>query len=181
MDELMNELTKQEIKIESVLNQLETLSDQEVLEIFDNEEITISVKQKILEKAYERINKLNTQAFIEAFSSLKDSNCLSYYLPRIEKMSYEEFVDFLLNSVYEEKIMLSLTENSIFKKYLEEEKTKELGIILQIIELEKRLLLLNNNVKDLENVGTGIVSLLNKGNSEELYSLVCFFLDKVII
>ena len=113
MEELMNELTKKEVKIESVLSQLENLNDQEILEIFANKEINISVKQKILEKAYERINKLNTQAFIEVFSWLEDSNVLPYYLNHIEKFTYEEFVEFLLNGVYKERIMLILTESKI--------------------------------------------------------------------
>lgn len=181
MEELMNELTKKEVKIESVLSQLETLSDQEILEIFDNEEISISVKQKILEKAHDRINKLNTQAFIEVFSWLEDSNVLPYYLNHIEKFTYEEFVEFLLNGVYNEKTMLTLAESKIYKNYLEEEKTKELGTILQINELEKRLLLLNNNVKELENVGTEIIKLIDGANGkEELSSLINFFLDKMI-
>lgn len=177
----MNELTKKEVKIESVLSQLENLNDHEILEIFANKEINISVKQRILEKAYERINKLNTQEFIEVFSWLEDSNCLSYYLPRIEKMTYEEFVKFLLNGVYDEKTLLTLAESEIYKNYLEEEKIKERGTNLQIIEVRKKLLLVNDNIKELNIIGTETTRIINKSNDrEEVYSLINFFLDKTI-
>lgn len=180
----MNELTKKEVKIESVLSQLENLNDQEILEIFANKEINISVKQKILEKAYERINKLNTQAFIEVFSWLEDSNVLPYYLNHIEKFTYEEFVEFLYNGIYAEKIILSLIESNIYKKHLEEEKTKELGISIQIISLEKELFLVENNVKQLDTIGTEIIKLINKSKKqeekEEMYSLIQRYLDEII-
>ncbi len=117
MEERIKEL-KEDTKIESILNRLENLSDEEIETIFNHDKINISVKGTILEKGYERIRKLNNQAFINVFSWLEDSKILPYYLKHIETFTYEEFVEFLYNGIYEEEIMLSLIESNIYKKYL---------------------------------------------------------------
>ena len=84
MEERIKEL-KEDTKIESILNRLENLSDEEIETIFN---------------------------------WLEDSKILPYYLKHIETFTYEEFVEFLYNGIYEEEIMLSLIESNIYKKYL---------------------------------------------------------------
>lgn len=102
-------------------------------------------------------------------------------------MSYEEFVDFICNGIYESNILLEIVKTNIYQNYLEQEKKEQKRNDLQCVDIDLRLDSSNNIIEDLNTVSMEIMSLemenisqKNSKNTKNLEYVVERYLETVI-
>lgn len=182
----MEKTTKKDITF--YLNEINSLSDEEIENLFENEEISAEDKEQLINKAITRIQNLSTKSFIKVSSwAEKVEEYKKNYFSKIEKMSYERFVELLFNGIYEPAIAEELAKTNTFKLHLQKEKEEGRENNLQCFDIERRLFNLVNIVEDLNTIGQEIIflKLQNRiGNypnkTENIRLLENTFLNKII-
>lgn len=182
MEELVKALEKENGNVELYLNQINDLSDEEIITLFENTNINEKVKDYILCYASERIKHLSTNSFIKV--SIWANNVEEYkknYFSKIEKMPYEEFVDLIYNGIYEPSILLELVKTDIYKEYLQQEKKEQKMFAMQCFDIQAKLDTFSN-VEELDIIGKEILNIINNATeiTENIETMEYTYLQTLI-
>ena len=177
----MEEFIKESENVEKQIEQFNHLSDVEIENFFASEKVSAKQKNIFIEKASSRINKLSSKIFISVSNWAENVEAYKInYFHRIEKMTYEEFVDLICNGIYEPTILIELTKTNIYLKYLQIEKNEQKRSDLQCLDIQLKLNRTNNT--DLDKAGLELIKLLqnNTKRTEQLDATLDFYLSTVI-
>lgn len=160
MKGLVQALENENINVELYLNQINSLSDKEIEDLFDLENISEEMKDKLLIYAWERINRLSTKSFIKVSSWA--SNVEGYkknYFSKIEEMTYEEFLDLIYRGIYKPSILLEIVKTDTYKKYLQQEKEEQKVYDLQCCDIQIKLDAFSS-VEELDSIGRELLNII---------------------
>lgn len=162
MQELIKALENNCENIEYYLYKINTLDDQEIVSLFNNENISELIKDKLLVVANERINRLPNKDFISVSNwASSASEYKKYYFNKITTMSYEELIDLIYNGIYDLDILIEVMNTNVYKQYLEQEKKEQKKSDLQCSDIKRRLVEFENDFESLNSIGKEILNLLN--------------------
>lgn len=181
MKELVLALQKESENIESYIEQFNNLSDAEIANFFESKKVSKEVKSNFLEKASNRINKLPAKIFIQVSNWAENvEEYKNNYFLRIEKMTYEEFVELICDGIYEPAILIELAKTAIYYKYLQLEKKERKEPVLQCLDIQIKIDTENNT--DLDRIGIEILQLLqnNPKRTENFDTILNLYLSTVI-
>ena len=123
MEELVQILSNASCNLELYLKQMNDLSEEEIVALFENTNISNEIKENILIHACERMNHLSANSFIKISIWAEDVKLYKKnYFSKIEKMTYQEFVDLIYNGIYEPEILIEIMKTDVYSRYLQQER-----------------------------------------------------------
>lgn len=160
MEELIKLQELESSNTEEYLRIFNNLSDEEITSVFETNKLSSEIKNKLIEIASDRINKLPNSLFIEisTWETTKESY-IKNYLKRIQEMSYEEFVELLFNGIYDQNIAIEIMKTNTYKQHLQKEKEEQKENNLQCLDCRARLFTSTNILEDLNKIGQKILAL----------------------
>lgn len=160
-----------------------SLSDDEIKVLFEDEDIDIDLKTAIAELGYERIKTLPFDLFINALFYMENPYLfVSNYKSRIESLSFEELISLLYDAELDGSCLVEITKMDVFSKYLKYEKENKVGTKLQSFQLLSLLYLNKGNIEKLDLIGQKIINLLQSSvnYSSDLEYLIEYYLNEIV-
>lgn len=139
----------------------------------------------MVDHCFDRINQLPKKLWLECMTFVTNQEAfIKYYIPKVESLSYQDFV-LLLRNMCEPECGLTILNTAIFNKYLEIEKENN-GTVLQSFLLSSKIYLYDKekdeNFTSLNQIGEEVATFVKKQETyvEDVNDVIDMFLNAVL-
>ena len=148
------------------------LSEEEIVALFENTNISNEIKENILIHAYERMNHLSANSFIKISIWAEDVKLYKKnYFSKIEKMTYQEFVDLIYNGIYEPEILIEIMKTDVYSRYLQQEREEPKTYDIQCFDIQGKLDSFDS-MEELDSIGLETLNIIKENKKTENMELM---------
>lgn len=159
------------------------LNDQEIEQLFCDEEISGYIKKSLAKICYNKINTLPFDLFINVIGYLEDPNIfIEKYKKRIESLTKVELEILIYDSALSSECLVEIARMDNFKKNLKLEKEERKSTKYQSFDFITQIFLNKDNHKELIKIGLKILDLVKDqlNYSDDIAFLINFYFSKIL-